>query len=114
MLVPHEHRLLRRGKVRIGEGAERDPDQAGKARGLPPDVRSAVGAEMESDREAARGIARKLARRSPRHRHAFALVEDGDAERAAGAPLAFEAMTHRDLARLALAFEHERAAMAAG
>jgi hypothetical protein len=69
---------------------------------------------MEDDREAAGGIAYIRARRSARHRHAFAFIEGSDAERAARAPLAIEAVTHRDLVRLALAFEHERAAMTAG
>ena len=62
---------------------------------------------MEDDRETARGdrahrIAAFRASVSPVRAH-----ESGDAERAAGASLAFEAVAHRDLARLALAFEHE-------
>lgn len=87
------HRDLRRGKFRIGEGADGDSDVIGKAFARPIDRRAADRTEVKRHRAAALGLAR------PRRR----LPRDGDllmpearliADHRAGATLALEAMAH--------------------
>jgi len=89
-----------RGKLRVGEGADGDGDEAGEALALPVDGRAAHRAEVEGQRVAALGRARP----------GGGAAGEGDlltgkarlvADHGAGAALALEAVAHGDAGRLA-------------
>lgn len=84
--------LLRHGEIAIGETARRNADQIRKAIWLPPKVRSAFTAEMESDVEPAGRWPAKDLGLAPGDRHVDPMVERRNAEQRARSPLAVETM----------------------
>ena len=107
------YRLFGHRKVAIGKRPRRDADQMREPVRLPPQRRSATGAEMEGHVAAARR--RAFERIGPGGQFdAVAGEKSRDAEERSGPPLAIEAMAERHLRRIAGASEDELAAMTGG
>src|SRR3546814_15852537 len=81
-----------------------------QAVGLPPQRRSACGAEMKGDVETARRRTAKAFRRARHQSHVRPRKEGRDAEQRPGSPLAVHAMAKRNLGGLAPAPKEQLAA----
>lgn len=107
-------RLFGHRKAGIGKCARRDADQVREPFGLPPQRRSAIGAEMKGHVAAAGRRAPERLGSGGGQFHAVAGEKGRDAEQRPGSPLAIEAMTERHLCGLAGAGEDKLAAVAGG
>src|SRR5580698_3980304 len=111
VLAALEDRAVRRGKMRIGEGADGDAVTAGMVGGLPIDGRAAIGTEVEAQL-APFHEALMDARRAAEH-DLRGFVISADAERGTRPALALDAVAQRHDRGLALGARGKRAAAAA-
>jgi hypothetical protein len=103
MFVSSPNRLRWLRELGICKGAKCDADAVLHTAGFPIDVRPTANAEVKFDGEAARRIAFEAVCNSALDGNHVSVIENRDAERAPGSPLAIEAVAHRDLSWAAVA-----------
>src|SRR5271156_1229560 len=106
--------MLGSRKTGIGEGSDRDGDQAGEGFGVPKDRRAAVRAELKRHRSSALRRADEFCRLARTLSNLAALEPSLDAENTSAAALAFEAIANRNADGFACADDVQLSATTGG